>query len=403
MRYVTLLALLFVSTICFGYNWQQIINIDRNVNAAAYYVGDYTYYGAYGADNILYVDNNGLLASYEACLPVWDILVLDESTFLFVMGDGSYSDGLYLMNLATEDFEVVDWMYCPTFIEYCDNNGKYYCGGYSGLWESWDGAEWSRVEQFNQMNCYAITWRGDYMAVATDEAIYTSNNGGVSWSVQPYAPRVEDFAWSLDGAVLFGIFPGESYSSGLWRSMSHGVNWEVVMYDVMMSSVHVDISGEVFVGYDTGGVGIMNLQLGQPTMINSGLPSLNVNNLTDFPLYDCPAVLACTSAGAFVVTDYSMGADDSTAPSIGKDMKVYPNPFNPETTIELDLPVSQNAEVRVFNARGEIVRTLDKSIGANSVVWNGRDSRGKAVGSGIYLFVAEIGGDRLVRKAVLMK
>jgi len=67
----------------------------------------------------------------------------------------------------------------------------------------------------------------------------------------------------------------------------------------------------------------------------------------------------------------------------------YPNPFNPSTTIRFTLPHSGAATVRVFNLLGQEVTTLLNGAlpaGTHAVVWDGSDSRGRFVSSGIYFY-----------------
>jgi hypothetical protein len=65
----------------------------------------------------------------------------------------------------------------------------------------------------------------------------------------------------------------------------------------------------------------------------------------------------------------------------------YPNPFNPETAISFDLKDRQRVRVEIFNVKGQLVRILVDEVMEScqhELIWNGRDSGGKAVASGIY-------------------
>jgi len=65
----------------------------------------------------------------------------------------------------------------------------------------------------------------------------------------------------------------------------------------------------------------------------------------------------------------------------------YPNPFTAFTIIEYDVPSAQNVVIRIFNIRGQLVKTLineDKSPGYYSVVWDGTNDNGDEVSSGVY-------------------
>ena len=85
----------------------------------------------------------------------------------------------------------------------------------------------------------------------------------------------------------------------------------------------------------------------------------------------------------------------------------HPNPFNPQTTIPFDVP-GNSTRVRLFvlDAGGRVVRTLvDENMpgGSHATIWDGRDTRGNAVSSGVYFYVLDVGGERRTRKMVLLK
>lgn len=65
----------------------------------------------------------------------------------------------------------------------------------------------------------------------------------------------------------------------------------------------------------------------------------------------------------------------------------HPNPFNPSTKIQFELPRRGTARVELFNAAGQRVRVLvdgELGEGAHEVVWNGTDDQGRTVSSGVY-------------------
>ncbi len=84
----------------------------------------------------------------------------------------------------------------------------------------------------------------------------------------------------------------------------------------------------------------------------------------------------------------------------------YPNPFNPQTVIHYDLPVGSQVQLSVFNLMGQKVATLVdgyRSVGSYSVVWDGKDDKGKNVASGVYLYRMETDGFVRTRKLILMR
>jgi hypothetical protein len=84
----------------------------------------------------------------------------------------------------------------------------------------------------------------------------------------------------------------------------------------------------------------------------------------------------------------------------------YPNPFNPSTTIYFTAEHTENAELFIYNIKGQTIKTLiDKNIqaGEHSLVWDGKDDNGKPVVSGIYFYRLKVGDFEESRKMLLLK
>ncbi|HLX12576.1 MAG TPA: FlgD immunoglobulin-like domain containing protein, partial [Bacteroidota bacterium] len=85
----------------------------------------------------------------------------------------------------------------------------------------------------------------------------------------------------------------------------------------------------------------------------------------------------------------------------------YPNPFNPSTSIPVEIAASTRMTLTIFNVFGELVRTLyDAQIGAgmHSFNWDGRDRNGTTAASGVYYYRMVTGtGVSLIRKMVMLK
>ena len=67
----------------------------------------------------------------------------------------------------------------------------------------------------------------------------------------------------------------------------------------------------------------------------------------------------------------------------------YPNPFNPETVITFQLPEASDVVLTIHNIRGQVITTLvnaNKDAGVHQVMWNGKDSAGKEVAGGMYIY-----------------
>jgi hypothetical protein len=85
-------------------------------------------------------------------------------------------------------------------------------------------------------------------------------------------------------------------------------------------------------------------------------------------------------------------------------LPVYPNPFNPWVTITYALPEPEEVSVVIYNHVGQAVCELATGVhqtGRYSVQWDGRDSYGRSVTSGVYLCRFEA-GDQVFRQKMVM-
>jgi hypothetical protein len=84
----------------------------------------------------------------------------------------------------------------------------------------------------------------------------------------------------------------------------------------------------------------------------------------------------------------------------------YPNPFNPSTTIRIDMDQATHLSVVVYNLMGEEVTTLvnsEMTPGYHQLVWNGKNTQGHEAASGIYLIHVQTAKHVRTVKATLLR
>jgi hypothetical protein len=67
----------------------------------------------------------------------------------------------------------------------------------------------------------------------------------------------------------------------------------------------------------------------------------------------------------------------------------FPNPFNPETIIQYELPQNNHVTIIIYNILGQKIATLyegEKLAGRHTIKWDGKNSSGHPVPSGLYLY-----------------
>ncbi|MBA4377683.1 MAG: hypothetical protein C0395_03360 [Gemmatimonas sp.] len=86
--------------------------------------------------------------------------------------------------------------------------------------------------------------------------------------------------------------------------------------------------------------------------------------------------------------------------------RAIPNPFNPSTTIQYDVPCDGRVELGIYDAGGRLLRRLHAGVvttGRHDVVWDGRDDRGGTVGAGVYFARLDAPGAAATLKILLVK
>ena len=144
-------------------------------------------------------------------------------------------------------------------------------------------------------------------------------------------------------------------------------------------------------------------------------PSAETIELTEFP---DPLYVAFTLDGflwnydGWYVDDVTISQkqpssiQDGIMPSATALYGNYPNPFNPETTISFGLSVNSEIELKIFDLKGALVRTLAKGefpAGDHRLNWNGRDKNDRQLPSGLYHISLKAGNRYFIHKSLLVK
>ncbi|MFC1898046.1 T9SS type A sorting domain-containing protein [Candidatus Cloacimonadota bacterium] len=121
---------------------------------------------------------------------------------------------------------------------------------------------------------------------------------------------------------------------------------------------------------------------------------------------DAPITLTCGNSGA----------NNSVIPNTDLELQIYPNPFNPSTTISFNTSSEQyeQIELLIYNLKGQKIKNLtpglyqpELSEGREDVIisatWNGMNDNGQPVSSGIYFCKLKAGKEVLTKKLMLLK
>ncbi|HQP63117.1 MAG TPA: T9SS type A sorting domain-containing protein, partial [Candidatus Cloacimonas sp.] len=84
----------------------------------------------------------------------------------------------------------------------------------------------------------------------------------------------------------------------------------------------------------------------------------------------------------------NVSIEEPNCPALNISLSSYPNPFTSTTKIKYSLPASGKVNLTIYNLKGQKVKNLlteNKTVGNYEMEWNGTDTQGKNVGSGLYL------------------
>lgn len=89
----------------------------------------------------------------------------------------------------------------------------------------------------------------------------------------------------------------------------------------------------------------------------------------------------------------------------------FPNPFNPETWIPYDLAQDTDVNINIYNLKGEIIRKLNIGYQVagtyrtknRAAYWDGRNSVGEFVASGVYFYSLNTGKLKAIRRMTILK
>lgn len=140
----------------------------------------------------------------------------------------------------------------------------------------------------------------------------------------------------------------------------------------------------------------------------SGVGDVNGDGIDDFAF---SAVVSPWQGVIYLFSGTGPGTDVeynyvSTFPEDFKLSHNFPNPFNPSTTINFEIPYKCGVSLRIYNILGKEVKILiNKQLPAGSYdfEWNGTDNAGNQVSSGIYFYNLTSDYISLSKKMVLLK
>jgi photosystem II stability/assembly factor-like uncharacterized protein len=286
-----------------------------------------------------------------------------------------------------------------------DNSVSYAVGDSGTIVKSTDlGESWLLVPGPTFVNLYRVDCGEVWLQVfGADMKGYVSYDGGSTWIEFAFYgtlasdPRVLE-SGPPDIYTSFFIDDSNEYVFGefgvAFKTSTRGSTWQAGFVPGFNR-----INTAFFVSRDSGMVAGDNGKISFTTdggvswfedSLASSLTTQNINHI-EVNLIDSTAVIVGDSGTViFVATDSTLLDVSDHGQSIPQAFELhqnYPNPFNPTTTISYHLPAASHVVLKTYNILGQEVATLldeEQHAGSHEVRWNGQNSSGRAVSSGVY-------------------
>ena len=247
----------------------------------------------------------------------------------------------------------------------------------------------------------------------TDLVNCTIGNNSLSYSTGCVISVVNNSELNLYNTILYN---NDGYSMNLWEdavvnishSLIEGGDDNVNYYYPLAIVNWLDGNLDENPMFDSLGIYPFAL-LGNSPCIDAGTLDLPAGiELPEFDLTGNPRIYGETiDMGAYEYQDSVSVHEDMITLVTHTKISNFPNPFNPSTTIKLDLAESGKIDLAIYNIKGQKVKTLldaYSSKGHFEITWQGIDDNKRSVSSGQYFIKLKVNGkERAVSKCVLLK
>jgi Secretion system C-terminal sorting domain len=359
-------------------------------------------------EGFMYMEEGVWVINDDMQMRIVDAIQYDDERILVAIGYGTDSDGVYWYYPATNNFDLIQYIYWPGYIHKHEDSGTYYIGNYYSTdcitWTEdvyWPENEVMEMASFDEH--LVMTISGSF-GVPT---VLNKEYGETDWSSAAQgSPSISSVSFNEENGILYGCCYTSDISPGLWQSFDYGVNWELITDSDNPTMVYWQW-GKVFVAFDetneNGVVGMWDSDNSEFIyMDGENLPDTRVHSFSVNEYIDCENIIVCTADGAYTTCEIpTTHVDEDGYYPEEFEVSAYPNPFNPTTNISINLHEQAEVIVSVYNINGRLVKTLAEAsldAGSHELLFDG-----SSITSGIYLVQVSTSEFSQVQKVVLLK
>ncbi len=246
---------------------------------------------------------------------------------------------------------------------------------------------------------------GGLFSDATDDSLVNAGNGlGAAWADIDSDGDLD--LYIATSAATKRLFRNEAVTGNHWVHVN--LVGSPSNRSAIGARVRIVAGGLAQIREITGGSGYgsqnsltAEFGLGSATVVDSiriSWPSGTVQELTGF---------VADAFYQFLESGDPTGVDEAEAvPAAFLLYGNVPNPFNPTTSIRFGLPERSHINISIYDLAGRLVKTLiddERDAGYLDVNWQGHDSQGRSVASGLYFVRMQASGFAATKKMMLIR
>jgi photosystem II stability/assembly factor-like uncharacterized protein len=245
----------------------------------------------------------------------------------------------------------------------------------------------------------------------THAVILFTSDGGLSWVYRVNSPVLDEQFWKINfyspmgGVASLNITRNSLF---FFKTTDGGVNWERKGYPLTSGTYFTQGIGFIneskgWLGGDVANYTYETTNGGTSWIENSFGAWINrIRFLNDTIGY-------AGGRGVYkYTTEESIGisSNNGEIPMVFDLKQNFPNPFNPVTKIQYDVPVGSWVSVEIYNSLGQKIKTVYEgfeSAGSYTVGWDGTNFNSSIMPSGIYFYTLTAGKHSETKKMVLVR
>jgi len=283
----------------------------------------------------------------------------------------TYDGNWYVIESLVEEWDGTAWVNHELFTFTNDGNGN----PLEELRKDWDGSAWVNGRKYN----YTYNANQDLTESIKQE-----------WNGSSY-DNVEKETYTFDGNYNMTSYLLETWNGSVWENYERDT-WVYDGNNNNTDALTESWNGSAWEDVDKG------------TLSYDGS-----NNCTE-------EIWEFWSSGSYWENSDKLMHQYTPVGAIGNEndlipnefaLSNYPNPFNPNTKIQFNLPETANISVKIYNINGELINMLinnqKQSAGVKVLQWNGTDCNNQIVSSGIYFIHFQSDKYNQVKRCLMIK